>query len=42
MRCQRSEFPSFVETMLCKHGLRAEVRGAGDTQYVEVQPVGRG
>jgi len=42
IHCPRSEFPSFVGTMLFKHGLRAEARGSGDTQYVEVVPVGKG
>ena len=42
IHCQRSEFPSFVGTMLHKHGLRADVRGSGDMQYVEIQPIGRG
>lgn len=42
IHCPRSEFPSFVGTMLYIHGLRAEVRGTGDLQYVEVEPIGRG
>jgi hypothetical protein len=42
IQCQRSEFPSVVRTMLNVHGLRAEVRGSGDTEYVEIQPVGKG
>jgi hypothetical protein len=36
IRCQRAEFPQFVGTMLHVHGLRAEPRGSGDTQYVEI------
>jgi hypothetical protein len=42
IRCQRSEFPAFVNTMLHVRGLRAEVRGSGATQYVEVEPIAKG
>ncbi|MFN7587956.1 MAG: hypothetical protein ACK501_17025 [Planctomycetota bacterium] len=36
IRCRRAEFPDFVVKMLHIHGLRAEPRGSGDTQYVEI------
>lgn len=36
IRCRRAEFPDFVGKMLHIHGLRAEPRGSGDTQYVEI------
>lgn len=38
IRCPRSEFPTFVGTMLTTCGLQAESKGTGDRQYVEVQP----
>ncbi len=36
IRCRRAEFHDFVGKMLNVHGLRAEPRGSGDTQYVEI------
>lgn len=42
IRCRRSEFPEFVGTMLYMRGLRAETRGSGDQQYVEVAPIAKG
>jgi hypothetical protein len=42
IRCRRSEFPAIVGTMLCVRGLRAETRGSGDQQYVEVAPIAKG
>jgi hypothetical protein len=42
IHCQRSEFPAFLDTMLHMHGLRAEVRGSGDQQYVEIEPIAKG
>jgi hypothetical protein len=42
IHCQRSDFPAFVDTMLYIHGLCAQARGSGDTQYLEVGPVPKG
>ena len=41
IRCPRSEFPTFVGTMLTTCGLRAETKGSGDRQYIEVQPASK-
>lgn len=37
IRCQRSEFAGVVVTMMHVCGLRAEARGEGDMQYVQVE-----
>lgn len=42
VRCRRNEFPELVGTMLYLRGLRAETRGSGDTQYVEIVPAAKG
>jgi len=34
--CEKSKFADFVDLQLGLHGLKAEVRGSGDSQYVEV------
>lgn len=41
-RGQRAEFAEFVGTMLHIHGLRAETKGSGDMQYVEIVALPRG
>ena len=39
--CKRSAFPEFVTTMLYVRGLRAEAKGGGGQQYVEITPIPR-
>jgi hypothetical protein len=39
--CERGDFASFVATMLHARGLRAETKGGGDRQYVEITPIPR-
>jgi hypothetical protein len=42
IHCERSEFPTFVGTMLYLRGLGTDVRGTGDEQYIEVAPITKG